>query len=69
MASQATTKDGVGIAYDDPGVGEPALLCLPGWCSDRFQFLPLIDRLSDNRRTIVLDWRGHGESYGPADDQ
>ena len=28
---------GVRIAYDDLGLGrgEPALLCLPGWCSDQ----------------------------------
>jgi pimeloyl-ACP methyl ester carboxylesterase len=68
MASHATTQDGVSIAYDDHGVGDPTLVCLPGWCSDRFQFSPLVDRLSDARRTIVLDWRGHGESYRPAED-
>jgi pimeloyl-ACP methyl ester carboxylesterase len=62
MASRATTKDGVSIAYDDRGVGEPVFVCLPGWCSDRFQFSPIVDHLSSRGRTIVLDWRGHGES-------
>ncbi|MPZ15808.1 MAG: alpha/beta fold hydrolase [Chloroflexi bacterium] len=65
MASGATTKDGVNIAYDDYGVGEPAFVCLPGWCSDRSQFSPIVDQLSDRARTIVLDWRGHGESDTP----
>jgi pimeloyl-ACP methyl ester carboxylesterase len=68
MASRATTKDGVSIAYDDYGVGEPAFVCLPGWCSDRFQFSSLVDHLSGRARTIVLDWRGHGESDTPDGD-
>jgi pimeloyl-ACP methyl ester carboxylesterase len=58
----------VSIAYDDRGVGEPAFVCLPGWCSDRFQFSPLVDQLSGSRRTIVLDWRGHGDSDIPDGD-
>ena len=68
MASDALTKDGISIAYDDRGVGDTALICLPGWCSDRFQFSPVVDSLADRRRTIVVDWRGHGESDRPAAD-
>ncbi len=68
MTAHATTADGLTITYDDRGVGEPAVVCLPGWCSDRFQFAPLIDRLAFNRRTMVLDWRGHGDSDIPAGD-
>ncbi len=59
------TSDGVQISYDDQGQGEPALLCLPGWCSDRSAFRQLASRCSARRRTLALDWRGHGES-GPA---
>jgi pimeloyl-ACP methyl ester carboxylesterase len=68
MAATATTKDRLRIAYEDRGEGEPALLCLPGWCADRFQFAPLMDRLSDRHRTIVLEWRGHGQSDRPVGD-
>lgn len=68
MTRRATTADELTIAYDDRGVGEPALICLPGWCSDRSQFAPLIDRLAASRRTIVLDWRGHGDSDTPDGD-
>ena len=26
-------SEGIRIYYDDTGEGEPALLCLPGWCN------------------------------------
>jgi pimeloyl-ACP methyl ester carboxylesterase len=68
MAATATTSDGVRIAYDEGGLGEPALVCLHGWCSDGFQFLPIVERLSRTRRTVVLEWRGHGQSERPARD-
>lgn len=50
-----------GIAYDDSGHGEPALLFLPGWCGPRTLFEPLAARL-EGFRSLALDWRGHGES-------
>jgi pimeloyl-ACP methyl ester carboxylesterase len=50
------------ISYDDRGHGDPALLCLPGWCGDRSVFAPLLDSLATRRRTLALDWRGHGDS-------
>lgn len=57
--------DGIRINYLDFGNGEPALLFLPGWCSNRTVFQPLISRCRAFCRTLALDWRGHGES-GPA---
>lgn len=51
-----------GIAFDDRGQGEPALLFLPGWCGPRTVFGPLADRLEGSFRTLAVDWRGHGES-------
>ncbi len=54
--------------YDDVGRGEPALLFMPGWCSNRTVFQDLIPRCSLNRRTLALDWRGHGESGKPKGD-
>ncbi len=56
-----------GIAYDDRGTGELALLFLPGWCGPRTLFAPLMDRLDGSRRTLAVDWRGHGDSK-PVDD-
>lgn len=51
-----------GIAYDDTGEGEPALVFLPGWCGSRTLFDPLCARLEGRFRTLAVDWRGHGES-------
>jgi pimeloyl-ACP methyl ester carboxylesterase len=56
------------IALDDVGTGEPALLCLPGWCGNRDVFDPLVERLSSGRRTLALDLPGHGGSATPAAD-
>jgi pimeloyl-ACP methyl ester carboxylesterase len=54
------------LARSDVGHGAPALLCLPGWCGGREVFAPLLDSTGDRRRTMSLDWPGHGESP-PAD--
>ncbi len=57
-----TARSTTTIAYDDLGVGEPALLLLPGWCSRRTVFCDLLPRCASRVRTLALDWRGHGES-------
>lgn len=54
------TSHGTRIRYDDIGTGAPALLFLPGWCTDRTVFRHLIG--GSRRRELILDWRGHGES-------
>ncbi len=55
-------SEGIRIYYDDRGEGEPALLCLPGFCNDHTIFAPLVERLSADHRVLVMDWRGHGKS-------
>jgi pimeloyl-ACP methyl ester carboxylesterase len=55
-------SDGIQIYYDDRGEGEPALLCLPGWCNTHTIFEPLAELLSADHRVLALDWRGHGNS-------
>jgi pimeloyl-ACP methyl ester carboxylesterase len=55
-------SDGIRIYYDDTGEGEPALLCLPGWCNTHTIFEPLAERLSADHRVLAMDWRGHGNS-------
>lgn len=58
-----TYANGVRISYDDQGKGEPALLMMPGWCANRTtMFSQLAARCSKHRRTLALDWRGHGLS-------
>ncbi len=58
--------NGIRIVYDDRGEEEPALLFLPGWCVNRTVFANLIARISQHRRSITLDWPGHGDSDAPA---
>src|SRR5690242_17983577 len=55
-------SDDLRIRYDDSGTGEPALLCLAGWCASRKAFDELGRRLADRRRVLALDRRGHGDS-------
>ncbi len=62
------TSEGVEIAYDDLGYGEPVLLFMPGWCCERTVFQDLVLRCSAYHRTLALDWRGHGESGSPNGD-
>lgn len=58
----------VRIHYDDRGRGEPALLLLPGWCANRKVFQSLAPLCGARRRTLALDWRGHGDSGTPSMD-
>ena len=58
MRSTTTT------AYTDSGTGESTLLYLPGWCGGREVFSPLLARTAETRRSVSVDWRGHGESPG-----
>ncbi len=61
-------SEGIQIAYDDMGQGEPALLFMPGWCVNRSVFSDLFHRCGRYRRALNLDWRGHGESGPPSND-
>lgn len=53
---------GTRIYFDDRGVGEPALVCLPGWCVHHTIYGPVAERLGATNRVLVPDWRGHGDS-------
>jgi len=63
----------ISMAHSDSGLGAPALVCLPGWCGGREVFSPLLAQSARHRRSISVDWRGHGESvhstadFGSAD--
>jgi pimeloyl-ACP methyl ester carboxylesterase len=61
-------SQGIQISYDDQGQGEPVLLFMPGWCGSRRVFDELARRCATWRRTLAIDWRGHGGSARPTDD-
>lgn len=56
------------LARSVEGVGEPAVMFLPGWCGDRTVFDDLVRLSGENRQAVSLDWRGHGGSWRPAED-
>jgi pimeloyl-ACP methyl ester carboxylesterase len=58
----ANSADGVAVAYDDVGTGEPTLLVLTGWCSNRERWAPVVRILSERHRVVSFEWRGHGDS-------
>jgi pimeloyl-ACP methyl ester carboxylesterase len=68
MTLAQVTSTEVPIVYDDLGQGDPALLFLPGWCANRTVFQDLAPLCARRRRTLLLDWRGHGESGSPKAD-
>src|SRR5215472_15530998 len=63
-----TDLSGIKIEYDDDGQGSPAVLMLPGWCGPRTVFNPLIPLIAKHRRSLAIDWRGHGDSGSPNGD-
>lgn len=52
------------IAYETHGAGQPVLL-MHGFGLDRRSMRPLALELAQRFRTILFDWRGHGETHSP----
>lgn len=52
----------VPVSFDDAGHGEPALVYLTGWCSARTTYAAMVEHTARYRRSIAIDWRGHGTS-------
>lgn len=61
-------RDGVGLAYDEAGKGDPAFLFVHGWLCDRTHFAPQLEHFSRIGRSIAVDLRGHGQSDKPEQD-
>jgi pimeloyl-ACP methyl ester carboxylesterase len=65
MRTHRIFKDGVGLAYEEAGVGEPAILLVHGWGSDRSAMKRILEWAQNSRRTVAVDLRGFGESDAP----
>jgi len=61
-AAFALAPDGVRIAYDVRGQGEPTLVLVHGWCCDRSFWREQVDSLARDYRVVTLDLAGHGDS-------
>jgi len=57
--------DGIRLAYDDRGAGEPAFVFVHGWTCQRSFFAPQAEHFAKRHRVVALDLRGHGESDKP----
>ncbi len=58
----ATSADGVKIAFDATGEGEPALVLVHGWSNNRTIWDAQVAHFSQNHEVIALDLPGFGES-------
>jgi pimeloyl-ACP methyl ester carboxylesterase len=62
-ALPARTRAGtLDIAYEMSETGSQAMLFVHGFAADRTYFRPQLAQLSDSRKTVALDLRGHGLS-------
>lgn len=60
-------RDGVTLAYEATGAGEPPLVFVHGWSCDRSFFAPQVAELAHEHRVVAVDLRGHGDSDQPAE--
>ena len=58
-------RDGVALAYEEAGAGEPPILLVHGWATDRAVMRPLFDWARGSRRAVSVDLRGFGASDAP----
>jgi pimeloyl-ACP methyl ester carboxylesterase len=58
----ARSHDGVAIAWESFGKGEPALVLVHCWSCDRHLWDEVVPRMAKDRRVVTLDLAGHGES-------
>lgn len=58
-------RDGVRLAYEEAGTGQPAVMLVHGMRCDHLHMRTLFDHLSATRRVLNVDLRGHGASDAP----
>jgi pimeloyl-ACP methyl ester carboxylesterase len=61
----STVRNGVRLAHEDAGAGEPACILIHGWGTDRTSLAHQHAFLSATRRVVSVDLRGFGESSSP----
>ena len=58
-------RNGISLAYDDRGAGEPVIVFVHGWTCARSFFAPQAEYFAGRHRVVSADLRGHGESDKP----
>ena len=64
--TQFVEHDGIRLAYDTAGRGDPPIVFVHGWACDRSYFAPQVEHFGARHAVAALDLRGHGESARPA---
>jgi pimeloyl-ACP methyl ester carboxylesterase len=59
------SRDGTVLAYEDAGVGDPAVVLIHGIACHRAFMAPQARFLRARHRVIAIDLRGHGDSDAP----
>jgi len=62
---QTLQRDGIALAYEEMGRGEPPIVLVHGWTCDHTYFAPQAEHFRRDHRVISVDVRGHGESDKP----
>ena len=65
---QQLLRDGVALAYEESGIGNPPTLLVHGWCCDHTYFAPQFEHFRHKYRVVAVDLRGHGQSDKPEQD-
>jgi len=60
--ARAIAPDGIEIAFQVYGAGEPTLVLVHGWSCNRSYWQAQLEPLSRNYQVVTLDLAGHGES-------
>lgn len=58
-------RDGVNVYYEASGAGDPALVFLHPWSTNRFVWTYQLPVFSQHHRCLAVDHRGHGQSDKP----
>ena len=67
LVSCTAQVEGLRIAYDAVGRGEPPVVLIHGAFTNRAQFAAQVEHLAAAHRVVALDLRGHGDSDVPAE--
>ena len=62
IVDNAISADGVSIACEVRGEGEPALVFIHGWCCDRSYWSEQLPHFAEKYKVVAIDLAGHGES-------
>lgn len=62
IANKTISLDGVSIAYEMMGEGEPALVFIPGWAAPKEVWEAELSHFSQKYKSVAIDLAGVGES-------